>query len=89
MVLSEHAKIRMQQRSLPRRVVDWLAAYGEVDYQPGSQLYYFNQRSRQAMQRDIGQRMLRHHEKALNAYMVCVNGQVATVGHRYQRVVRH
>ena len=46
MVLSEHAKVRMQQRGIPRRVIDWLAAYGAVDYQRGSELYYFNQRSR-------------------------------------------
>jgi hypothetical protein len=89
MVLSEHARIRLQQRGLPRRVVDWLAAYGEVDHQPSSQLYWFTQRSRRALERDLGRRMLKRHEKALNAYMVCADGQVATVGHRYQRIVRH
>ena len=89
MVLSEHARIRLQQRGLPRRVVDWLAAYGEVDYQRGSQLYWFSQRSRRALERDLGRRMLKRHEKALNAYMVCAEGQIATVGHRYQRIVRH
>jgi hypothetical protein len=69
--------------------LDWLAAYGEVDYQRGSQLYYFTQRSRRALERDLGRRMLQRHEKALNAYMVCADGRIATVGHRYQRVVRH
>jgi hypothetical protein len=33
MVLSEHARIRMQQRGIPRRVVDWLAACGAIDHQ--------------------------------------------------------
>jgi hypothetical protein len=89
MVLSKHALIRMQQRGIPRRVVDWLAAYGAVDYQHGSELYYFNQRSRRALERDLGHRLVRRHEKALDAYMVCARGLVATVGHRYQRIVRH
>jgi hypothetical protein len=89
MVLSEHAKIRMQQRGIPRRVVDWLAAYGEVDHQRGSELFYFTQRARRALERDVGRRMVLRHAKALNAYMVCADGQIATVGHRYQRVVRH
>jgi hypothetical protein len=89
MVLSEHARIRMQQRGIPRRVVDWLAAYGAIDYQRGSELYYFNQRSRRALERDVGRRQLLRYAKALDAYMICAEGQIATVGHRYQRVVRH
>lgn len=89
MVLSEHARIRMQQRGIPRRVVDWLAAYGAIDHQRGSELYYFNQRSRRALERDVGRRQLLRYAKALDAYMVCAEGQIATVGHRYQRVVRH
>jgi hypothetical protein len=69
--------------------VDWLAAYGAVDHQRGAELFYFDRRARQALERDVGRRLLRRNEKALNTYMVCAEGQIATVGHRYQRVVRH
>jgi hypothetical protein len=89
MVLSKHARVRMQQRGIPRRVVDWLAAYGAVDYQGGSELYYFDRRARQALARDVGPRQLARYAKALNAYMICADGQISTVGHRHQRVVRH
>ena len=89
MKLSKHAKTRMQQRGIPRLVVDWLAAYGEVDHQRGAEVFYFTQRARKALRRDVGRRLLRRHEKALDAYMVCTEGQIATVGHLYQRVVRH
>ncbi len=89
MKLTRHAKIRMQQRGIPRCVVDWLAAYGEIDHQPGSELYYFTRRTRQAMQRDMGKRALRGYSKCMDAYMIHVDGMIATVGHRYQRVVRH
>ncbi|MGD2127769.1 MAG: hypothetical protein PVJ33_05185 [Lysobacterales bacterium] len=89
MKLSQHARIRMQQRGIPRRVVDWLAAYGEVDHQRGSELFYFNRKSRRDLERDLGQHVVRRFSKALDAYMICADGQIATVGHRYQRVVRH
>ena len=88
MVLSEHAKIRMQQRGIPVQIVDWLAAYGQVDHQRGAELYYFNRHSRRALERDIGRRRVRRYDKALNAFMVCAEGRIATVGHRYQRVQR-
>jgi len=89
MKLSKHAKTRMQQRGIPRLVVDWLAAYGDIDHQRGAEVFYFTQRARKALRRDVGRRLLRRHEKALDAYMVCTEGQIATVGHLYQRVVRH
>ena len=89
MKLTKHAKIRMQQRGIPRLAIDWLAAYGEVDHQRGSELFYFTRRARQALERDVGRRMLKRNEKVLNAYMVCAEGQIATVGHRFQRVIRH
>ena len=52
-------------------------------------MFYFNRRARQALARDVGRRLLKRNEKALNTYMVCAEGQIATVGHRYQRIVRH
>ena len=87
--LSQHARIRMQQRGIPQRVLEWLSAYGEIDYQRGAELYYFTRRSRLALQRNEDAAELRRYSKALDSYMVCTEGRVATVGHRYQRVVRH
>lgn len=89
MKLSNHAKVRMQQRGIPRLIIDWLAAYGEVDHQRGAEVFYFNGKARRALERDVGRRMLRRNEKALNTYMIYTEGQIATVGHRYQRIVRH
>ncbi len=89
MTLTKHAQVRMQQRGIPDRVVDWLLAYGEIDYQQGAQLYYFTDRAREALRREVGRRMLRRHEKALNSYLVCADSRITTVGHLYRRVVRH
>ena len=89
MKLSKHAKVRMQQRCIPRVVVDWLAAYGEVDHQRGAELFYFNEKARRALRKDLGRRALRGYSKSLNTYMVCTAGTIATVGHLHRRVVRH
>lgn len=89
MKLTRHARIRMQQRGIPRQVVDWLAFYGEIDHQGGAEVFYFTRRARAALARDVGERLLLRHAKALDAYMVCAEGRIATVGHRYQRVLRH
>lgn len=87
--LSQHARVRMQQRGIPTSVLEWLAAYGEIDHQSGAELYYFSQRSRRELKQNVDAAALRRYAKALDAYMVCAKGQVTTVGHRYQRVVRH
>jgi hypothetical protein len=89
MVLSEHAAKRMQQRGIPEQVIDWLVAYGEIDHQQGAEPYFFSKRSRRALARDVSARLLRRFDKALDAYLVCAEGRIATVGHRYQRVARH
>ena len=89
MVLSEHARARMQQRGIPARVVDWLAAYGAVEHQPGAEIFYFDRTSRLALERDIGRRQVRRFAKALSAYMVYEKGRITTVGHRFRRIKRH
>ena len=89
MRLSNHARIRMQQRGIPLLVIDWLAAYGQVAHQPGSEVFYFNKHSRKALKRDLGKGSLRGYSKCLDAYMVCAEGRICTVGHRFKRVVRH
>ena len=79
----------MQQCGIPRLAIDWLAAYGAVSHQDGAEVFYFNRRARQKLEQDVGRRVIRRHDKALNSYMVCGQGQIFTVGHRYQRVVGH
>ena len=88
MKLTSHARVRMQQRGIQTEIIDWLAAYGAVDHQAGAEVFYFNRRARAALARDVGARQLRRYEKQLDSYMVCSEGRIATVGHRYQRVRR-
>jgi hypothetical protein len=79
MELSHHAQVRMQQRGFPRRVINWLSDYGQVDHQRGgSRLFYFNKRSRHAIKTDLGSRALKGYSKCLNAYMVCADNTVVS-----------
>lgn len=89
MNLSRHAQVRMQQRGIPVPIVEWLLAYGAVNYQKGTELYYFNKQSRKLLERDFGKHELARYEKALDAYVISSSGKIITVGHRFQRVVRH
>jgi hypothetical protein len=90
MELTHHASVRMQQRGFPPFVIDWLFVYGQVDHMGGgSKLFYFNKHSRWAIENELGAENLKGYSKCLNAYMVCADGMVITVGHRFRRITRH
>ena len=89
MRLSNHAAHRMQQRGIPPLIIDWLEGYGSsARAGHGTEKFYFDKKSRRMLARDVGKAVLRNLEKQMNAYMVCRESTVLTVGHRYRRV-RH
>jgi len=89
--ISEHAKTRMQQRGISAEAVEWLLAYGETMHDHhGAEICYFTKRSRHDMTTDLGQNTMKRCEKLMNSYLVIgADGAVITIGHRYQRIVRH
>ena len=89
MRLSKHAKVRMQQRGIPRRIVDWLVVYGSINHQgPGTEMFFFDKSSRNWLEKDKGQRKIKKYSKCMKAYLVCIDNTIVTVGHRYRHVVR-
>lgn len=89
--ISEHAKTRMQQRGISAEAIEWLLAYGETIHDHhGAEVCYFTKRSRHNMATDLGQSIMKRYEKFMNSYLVIsADGAVITIGHRYQRIVRH
>lgn len=87
--LSDHARIRMQQRGIPPLVLDCLLEYGHAEYDHhGALVVYFDKVARQKLERAGLQRTKL--EKHLNAYaVVACDGTVKTVGHRYKRIPRN
>jgi hypothetical protein len=89
--LSRHARVRMQQRGIPRVVVEHLLEFGTVRHDHrGAVIVYFDKRSRRQLARAEGRAAAHTLERWRNAYaVVAVDGAVVTVGRRDKRVRRH
>lgn len=88
-MLTEHAKIRMQQRAIPSLVVSLLLDYGErAPAGRGGEIFYFGKRGRQRVLRSEGPVVSRRLEGHWHDYAVLADGQVVTCGKRYRRIRR-
>ncbi len=89
-VLSRHAGSRLQQRGLPRAVIEWLQQFGAEEHDKhGAVIRYFNKEARRRLEQALGRRVVRRMEDLLDAYLVEHDGRVITIGHRTQRLRRH
>ena len=91
MNLTQHARLRMQQRGIPRQAIDYVLAYGRVSHDHrGARVFWLDKRSKARLGREEGKQVVRKLDKHLNAYAVIdTDGVVVTVGHRYRRIKRH
>ena len=82
--LSEHARVRMQQRGIPPTALEILLDYGhEVHDHRGCRIVRFDKRSRRRAARELGADRFRRIERHLGAYAVLgPDDAVVTVGHR-------
>jgi hypothetical protein len=89
--VTRHAGQRMQQRSIPPVVVDWLIGYGATEHDHrGSEIRYFDKKARRQLSSDVGGQIVRRLEAFLDTYLVLgTDGRVVTIGHRTQRINRH
>ena len=87
LLLTDHARIRMQQRGVRREVVDLLLQFGSRAYDGrGAQIRYFDGRACKRIRNAMGDETLRRCHDRLDSYAVVANdGQIVTVGHRYRR----
>ena len=86
-MLSEHARVRMQQRGLPTEALALICSYGRRRYDhQGCARIFLDRRGRAALRRHEGETVYRRYEKAWDAYLVeRVGGAVLTAGHRTRR----
>ena len=85
--LTEHARIRMQQRGIPPAALEALLDYGREahDHRRGCRVVLFDKRTRRRLARHFGP-ALRKVERYLDAYAVVgPDDAVVTVGHRHRR----
>jgi len=89
---TSHANVRMQQRSIPPLINQWLDQFGEEEYDGhGGITRYFSHFSIRAMERAFGAAPVRKLAEYLNVYKVesSHDGATITIGHRYKRINRH
>ena len=87
MLMTHHAKTRMQQRSIPPLIASWLEYYGEEAQAPGgATVLYFSKRSRQMIRGDVGSVIYNRIKNLLNTYQVLYENKVITAGRRYKKI---
>lgn len=85
--LTNHAEKRMQQRSIPKIVLDWLVDFGQSEPAGnGARKYFFDKQSRRQFKKYAG-KIYGTLEQHLNAYVVVASdNSVVTVGIRYEPI---
>jgi hypothetical protein len=88
--ITRHADTRLQQRGLPRAVIEWLQQFGAEEHDKhGAVIRYFDKAARRRLERALGRAVVRRMSGFLDAYLVENGGSVVTIGHRTQRLRRH
>ena len=85
MINTHHAQVRMQQRSIPPLIINWLEAYGEEATAPhGARVLYFGKESRKQIRGEVGATFYKKIKSLLNVYQIVCGDSVVTVGHRHK-----
>ena len=88
-ILTDHARVRMQQRGILADALDVLLDFGRV--RPagnGRDIIFFDKRSRAHLAK-AGRLSDAEADRALKSYAILESdGKVITVGHRYRRIPR-
>lgn len=86
-ILTDHARVRMQQRGIPADVLDALLDFGTV--RPagnGRDIIFFDKRSRARLTK-ASHLAGAETDRVFKSYAVVESdGKVITVGHRYRRI---
>ena len=89
MEITKHAEKRMQQRSIPRLIVDWLDGYGSTEKAPGNAaIVFFDRKARKELSRDFGRPAVDQLSRYLNTYMIRKRSRIITVGYRNKHLNR-
>lgn len=85
--LTQHSCARMQQRSIPPVVVDWLLRYGaRSPAGSGTERVALDHRGRRELEREIGTWAYLRLEQKLDAFLlVDPSGALVTAGYRTRR----
>lgn len=86
--MSKHAEVRSQQRGIPPLIINWLKDFGELTHDHnGAVILYFTKKSKRQLEKAVGREVICRLSEWLDSYAVqSLDGNLITVGHRYQRI---
>ena len=89
LVISDHARIRAQQRGIPLKAIEALYTYGTRQYSRGEYSYSMDKRARRRMDRAIGQQLAAELAEMISDLYIIVGADeppiVITVAHQMRR----
>ncbi len=86
-MLTQHARIRMQQRGITTEVINLVSTFGQVNYHRGHRVLFLSRKAQQKVNDLDLPRPIK--EKAARTYVVMGNDSVITVGIKYRHFKRN
>ena len=85
---STHAKKRLQQRAIPKKMIDWLITFGRCKHCWGNaKLFFFTAKNRQKCLQHLSKIEQKIFNKKANAFLILSNDNVlVTVGYLNKKV---
>ena len=89
-ILTTHARIRMQQRGIPETQLCWLDEFGTERYdQSGKSWLYYDHKAKNIMKKVLPREILKKIKFDTYGVFADDSGVFLTVGHRTKRFNRH
>ena len=88
--LTDHARMRMQQRGIPQSQLEWLLEYGSERYDRCGKLWLsYDHKAKKLMRKYLSSDILKRIKMETYGVIAEENGVLVTVGHRTKRFYRH
>ena len=88
--LTDHARMRMQQRGIPQSQLEWLLEYGSERYDRCGKLWLsYDHKGKKLMRKYLSSDILKRIKLDTYGVIAEENGVLVTVGHRTKRFHRH
>jgi len=86
MQITEHAKKRMQQRGIPKNIIDWLLRFGDSTRGYKCKVLQFSKKGQKRMKIELGNQYAQLEKTIRSAYIIVQGNTIITAGHRYKRI---
>jgi len=90
-MLSQHAKVRMQQRAISEDMLESLLDFGQVKFNgQGTEILTFPKRVVKHLKKELDHKVFMKIERHLNLYAIMSSdGELITTGYRTKRLKGH